>query len=285
MRNLAENTSDQTYKLMNLVDQADVIMYYADGNGDYYSTTKLLNYAKYRDNINSKPLYTIYSDSNISNMYKAGDSILIINTNSNDTTLLKTKVKNATVLTTDDTIQEGTYNRKDAAKDNKTLYIFTDNTDRTSGGKVISDGWYKTKYGNGGFGSENNPTTAVLRGLDNAAPISTMKYFYRNHPNMSVNQARWTDNDFTIFKETIDDEIEDIKFLWDSGDFDNITVPSGDGFFNSKIANISKQRTPKLYEYLRSKLIELNNYVNNVDNSIISKLAELGKQRKNECNG
>ena len=37
-------------------------MYYADGNGDYYSTTKLLNYAKYRDNINSKPLYTIYSD-------------------------------------------------------------------------------------------------------------------------------------------------------------------------------------------------------------------------------
>lgn len=177
------------------------------------------------------------------------------------------------------------YNRQEAINNPRTLYIFTDNTDRTSGGKVISDGWYKTKYGNGGFGSENNPTTAVLRGLDNAAPISTMKYFYRNHPNMSVNQARWTDNDFTIFKETIDDEIEDIKFLWDSGDFDNITVPSGDGFFNSKIADISKQRTPKLYEYLRSKLIELNNYVNNVDNSIISKLAELGKQRKNECNG
>lgn len=177
------------------------------------------------------------------------------------------------------------YNRQEAINNPRTLYIFTDNTDRTSGGKVISDGWYKTKYGNGGFGSENNPTTAVLRGLDNAAPISTMKYFYRNHPNMSVNQARWTDNDFTIFKETIDAEIEDIKFLWDSGDFDNITVPSGDGFFNSKIANISKQRTPKLYEYLRSKLIELNNYVNNVDNSIISKLAELGKQRKNECNG
>lgn len=177
------------------------------------------------------------------------------------------------------------YNRQEAISNPRTLYIFTDNTDRTSGGKVISDGWYKTKYGNGGFGSENNPTTAVLRGLDNAAPISTMKYFYRNHPNMSVNQARWTDNDFAVFKETIDDEIEDIKFLWDSGDFDNIIVPSGDGFFNSKIANISKQRTPKLYEYLRSKLIELNNYVNNVNNSTISKLAELGKQRKNECNG
>lgn len=177
------------------------------------------------------------------------------------------------------------YNRQEAINNPRTLYIFTDNTDRTSGGKIISDGWYKTKYGNGGFGSENNPTTAVLRGLDNAAPISTMKYFYRNHPNMSVNQARWTDNDFAVFKETIDDEIEDIKFLWDSGDFDNIIIPSGDGFFNSKIANISKQRTPKLYEYLRSKLIELNNYVNNVDNSTISKLAELGKQRKNECNG
>lgn len=155
------------------------------------------------------------------------------------------------------------YNRQEAINNPRTLYIFTDNTDRTSGGKVISDGWYKTKYGNGGFGSENNPTTAVLRGLNNAAPISTMKYFYRKHPNMSVNQARWTDNDFAIFKETIDDEIEDIKFLWDSGDFDNITIPSGDGFFNSKIANISKQRTPKLYEYLRSKLIELNNHINN----------------------
>lgn len=83
---------------------------------------------------------------------------------------------------------------------------------------------------------------------------------------MTVNEARWNDKDLTEFKNVIDEEINDIKLLWDSGDFDNIVVPSGDGFFNSRIANISKNRTPKLYEYLHSKLIELNNYVNGIQN-------------------
>lgn len=158
------------------------------------------------------------------------------------------------------------YNRRTVESNPRTLYIFTDNTDRTSGGAQINDGWYKDKYGNGGYGSDRNPTTAVIRGLDNAAPISTMRYFYRNHKNMTVNEARWNDKDLTEFKNVIDEEINDIKLLWDSGDFDNIVVPSGDGFFNSRIANISKNRTPKLYEYLHSKLIELNNYVNGIQN-------------------
>jgi hypothetical protein len=156
------------------------------------------------------------------------------------------------------------YNRRTVESNPRTLYIFTDNTDRTSGGAQINDGWYKDKYGNGGYGSNKNPTTAVIRGLDNAAPISTMRYFYRNHKNMTVNEARWNDKDLTEFKNVLDEEINDIKLLWDSGDFDNIVVPSGDGFFNSRIANISKNRTPKLYEYLYSKLIELNNYVNGI---------------------
>nr|DAO36323.1 MAG TPA: ATP dependent DNA helicase [Bacteriophage sp.] len=160
------------------------------------------------------------------------------------------------------------YNRQSALANPRTLYIFTDNTDRTSGGVQINDGWYKDKYGNGGYGSDRNPTTAVIRGLDNAAPISTMRYFYRNHPNMSVNEARWTDNDLNEFKKVIDNEISDIKLLWDSGDFDNIVVPAGDGFFNSRIANISKERTPKLYQYLHDKLIELNNYVNGTKSEV-----------------
>lgn len=160
------------------------------------------------------------------------------------------------------------YNRQSALANPRTLYIFTDNTDRTSGGAQINDGWYKNKYGNGGYGSDRNPTTAVIRGLDNAAPISTMRYFYRNHPNMSVNEARWTDNDLNEFKKVIDNEISDIKLLWDSGDFDNIVVPAGDRFFNSRIANISKERTPKLYQYLHDKLIELNNYVNGTKSEV-----------------
>jgi hypothetical protein len=116
------------------------------------------------------------------------------------------------------------------------LYIFTDNTDRTSGGKQYGDGWYKDKYGEGGFGSENNPTTAQIRGLENAAPISTMRYFYRLHKGMSVSDARWKDSDIEEFKKVIDSEIEDIKTLWDSGKFTKIVTPSGDGFFNSRIA-------------------------------------------------
>ena len=172
------------------------------------------------------------------------------------------------------------YSRQQVMSNPHTLYIFTDNTDRTSGGNIINDGWYKDKYGNGGYGSDRNPTTAVIRGLDNAAPISTMKYFYRNHKNITVFEARWTDKDLNEFKKVIDDEINDIKLLWDSGDFDNIIVPSGNGFFNSKIANINKERTPKLYQYLHDKLIELNNYVNNVKVSSEEIVQEQPKPRK-----
>ena len=176
------------------------------------------------------------------------------------------------------------YSRQSAISNPRTLYIFTDNTDRTSGGTQINDGWYKDKYGNGGYGSDRNPTTAVIRGLDNAAPISIMKYFYRNHKNMTVFEARWTDKDLNDFKKVIDDEINDIKLLWDSGDFDNIIVPQGDGFFNSKIANINKERTPKLYQYLHDKLVELNNYVNNVKVSTEEIVQEQPKPRKHTGN-
>ena len=303
MRNLAENTSDQTYKLMNLVDQADVIMYYADGNGDYYSTTKLLNYAKYRDNINSKPFTTIYSDSNISNMYKAGDSILIINTNSNDTTLLKTKVKNATVLTTDDTIQEGTYNRKDVAKDNKTLYIFTDNTDRTSGGNSIGKSWYSDKYGEDkGYGTDANPTTAVIRGLHNAAPISTMKWFYNiatsEHPKLKdATKARWTEKDVDEFTEVIDNEVEDIINMINSGKFNNIQFPNGGLTGNERsISNVNgipslkakleeaeaKIKVAAEEKFGKQKQEILGSEAYNKSKMQLE-LEELGKQRKKEC--
>ena len=152
------------------------------------------------------------------------------------------------------------YTRNSVQNDPTTLYIFTDNTDRTSGGQEYGDGWYKQKYGSGGFGSMNNPTTAQIRGLENAAPISTMRYFYRAHQGMSVEQARWKDSDIEEFKKVIDSEIEDIKKLWDSGKFTKIVSPAGDGFFNSRIAKITKQSD--IGKYLQSKLKELYDYVN-----------------------
>lgn len=162
---------------------------------------------------------------------------------------------------------EGKWTRDEVASDPRTLYIFTDNTDRTSGGEEINDGWYAEKYGKGGFGTVNNPTSAVIRGLPNAAPISTMKWFYKEH-GVSVGQARWTDSDLEEFKEVIDDEIEQIKQLWDSGNFDSIELPQngifGKSIKSDKDRNISRltaTRTPKLYQYLNKKLQELSEHV------------------------
>lgn len=162
---------------------------------------------------------------------------------------------------------EGKWTRNEVENDPRTLYIFTDNTDRTSGGEEINDGWYAEKYGKGGFGTVNNPTSAVIRGLPNAAPISTMKWFYREH-GVSVEQARWTDSDLKEFKEVIDDEIEQIKQLWDSGNFDSIELPQNGIFGKSiksdkgrNISRLTATRTPKLYQYLNKKLQELSEYV------------------------
>ena len=162
---------------------------------------------------------------------------------------------------------EGRWTRNEVENDPRTLYIFTDNTDRTSGGEEIGDGWYAEKYGKGGFGTVNNPTSAVIRGLPNAAPISTMRWFYREH-GVSVEQARWTDSDLKEFKEVIDDEIEQIKQLWDSGNFDSIELPQNGIFGKSiksdrdrSISRLTATRTPKLYQYLNKKLQELSEYV------------------------
>ena len=152
------------------------------------------------------------------------------------------------------------YDRLQVQNDPQTLYIFTDNTDRTSGGQQYGDGWYKEKYGSGGFGSLNNPTSAQIRGLENAAPISTMRYFYKLHGRGLFADARWKDSDIEEFKSVIDSEIEDIKKLWDSGRFTRIVSPAGAGFFNSRIAQISKDS--EIGKYLDQKLRELYDYVN-----------------------
>lgn len=159
------------------------------------------------------------------------------------------------------------YSRESVENDPKTLYIFTDNTDRTSGGVQYGDGWYKQKYGAGGFGSYSNPTTAQIRGLDNAAPISTMRYMYSKHgfthPGKDPNSlARWHDSDFEEFKKVFDDEIAQIKALWDTGRFEKIVSPQGDGFFGSRLTDLSKARTPKIYEYMNQEFEKLYQYVN-----------------------
>ena len=180
------------------------------------------------------------------------------------------------------------YSRKSVGADKNTLYIFTDNTDRTSGSTENVGGWYAEKYGDGlSFGTVNNPTTAVIRGLDNAYPISTMKWFYKNH-GVSVNDARWTDNDLVEFIAVIDDEINTIKNVMRSGKYTKIVTPQGDGFFNSKISNITPERTPELYKYLSEKLKELDAAQSSeptLDNNNFNDTTEYPDDAINTCKG
>ncbi len=176
------------------------------------------------------------------------------------------------------TESEKFYNRTDVMDDPDYLYIFTDNTDRTSGGEKIDDGWYAKKYGKGGYGTVKNPTSAVIRGLPNAAPISTMKWFYKVHEGETIESSRWTDDDFDEFKTVIDDEIEDIKRLWREGNFKGIKLPKGGVMTkigvgaDKRIAQLNIRRVPRLYEYLSRKMAELADYVN--DSSTVEKFED-----------
>ena len=172
------------------------------------------------------------------------------------------------------------YNRESVRKDKDTLYIFTDNAERTSGGTRFGQGWYRTKYGSGGYGSSSNPTSAIIRGLENAYPITTMKYFKYNHKDMTLSEARWKDSDIEEFKEIIDDEIEQIKRAWSTGKYKKIVIPVGeDAFFNSKRAKI--QPDSEIGKYLEQKLKELNDFVNT--DMTLEEKKRIGNEKRKQC--
>lgn len=151
----------------------------------------------------------------------------------------------------------GLYTRQAVENDRKTLYIFTDNTDRNSGSKLIDpNSEYAKKYGK----DKHYPTVtqATIRGLDNAMPLSTQRWYNAEHKGKT---GRWTDNDFAAFKKVIDEEIQDIIDKWDTGNYERLAIGGTDGFFNSAISNITITRTPKLYQYLKQKVQELYKYI------------------------
>lgn len=142
------------------------------------------------------------------------------------------------------------YTRSSVENDPENMYIFTDNTDRTSGNNPINpNSIYARKYGN-----KTTPlyypdtTSATVRGLDNAYPISTQRYY---HDGATGSRGNWNDSDIEEFKEVIEDELSFIQDMWMSGLYKNIILPSN-GLLGGKIANITEERTPKLYEYVQS---------------------------------
>jgi len=147
---------------------------------------------------------------------------------------------------------QGNWSRQEAQNNPKILYVFTDNTDRDSGSGIIpADSWYSKKYGAG----HHFPTmtAAVVRGLDNSRPISTQRWY---HQGAKGTTGRWTDADIEEFKKVIREELQEIVNEFNTGKYDTIMFPDGDGLFNTRISAISKTRTPKLYQALGELLHE-----------------------------
>ena len=149
-------------------------------------------------------------------------------------------------------IHKGNWSRREVQNNPRILHVFTDNTDRDSGHGIIPDNsWYSKKYGKG----HHFPTmtAAVIRGLENARPISTQRWYHKGAKGIT---GRWTDADINEFKNVIREELQEIVNEFNTGKYDFIKFPSGDGLFNTNISNITKERTPKLYQALGELLHE-----------------------------
>lgn len=88
--------------------------------------------------------------------------------------------------------EQKTFDRSEAEKDAKTLYISTDN----------------------------------IEDIDNVMPISIQRFYRRG---AEVDAGRWTDDDASEFQEVIMQEIDDIIKEFNTGKYENIVV--GGGFF------------------------------------------------------
>lgn len=152
----------------------------------------------------------------------------------------------------------GNWTRQEVNDNPDVLYVFGDNTNRTSGSNPISnDSKYARAYGLGKMFP--NATSAIIRGMDNAMPVSTL-HWYDPSTGRTRDAGRWNDSDIDDFKKVIDAEFQAIKDEWDTGKYRKIYLPST-GLSNGKISQITEQRTPALFKYLYDKTADLAKYV------------------------
>lgn len=93
-------------------------------------------------------------------------------------------------------------------------------------------------------------TSAIIRGLDNAYPITVQKCYGKYYPD------KWNNNDFKEFKKVIDKDIKEIKKACIEKGYTEIMFPKN-GILNGPISALTFARTPKLYDYIIEKEIEL----------------------------
>ena len=152
----------------------------------------------------------------------------------------------------------GNWTRQEVNDNPDVLYVFGDNTNRTSGSNPISnDSKYAKTYGLGKMFP--NATAAIIRGMDNAMPVST-QHWYDPSTGRTKDSGRWNDSDIDDFKKVIDAEFQAIKDEWDTGKYRKIYLPST-GLSNGKISQITEARTPVLFKYLYDKTADLAKYV------------------------
>ena len=152
----------------------------------------------------------------------------------------------------------GNWTRQEVNDNPDVLYVFGDNTNRTSGSNPISnDSKYARTYGLGKMFP--NTTAAIIRGMDNAMPVST-QHWYDPSTGRTRDYGRWNDSDIDDFKKIIDAEFQAIKDEWDTGKYRKIYLPST-GLSNGKISQITEARTPVLFKYLYDKTVDLAKYV------------------------
>lgn len=152
----------------------------------------------------------------------------------------------------------GNWTRQEVNDNPDVLYVFGDNTNRTSGSNPISnDSKYARTYGLGKMFP--NATAAIIRGMDNAMPVST-QHWYDPSTGRTRDSGRWNDSDIDDFKKIIDEEFQAIKDEWDTGKYRKIYLPST-GLSNGKISQITEARTPVLFKYLYDKTVDLAKYV------------------------
>ncbi|YP_010510088.1 DNA helicase [uncultured phage cr29_1] len=152
----------------------------------------------------------------------------------------------------------GNWTRLEVNDNPDVLYVFGDNTNRTSGSNPISnDSKYARTYGLGKMFP--NTTAAIIRGMDNAMPVST-QHWYDPTTGRTRDAGRWNDSDIDDFKKIIDAEFLAIKDEWDTGKYRKIYLPST-GLSNGKISLITEARTPVLFKYLYDKTADLAKYV------------------------
>jgi hypothetical protein len=148
------------------------------------------------------------------------------------------------------------YTRTNVEKYPNSIFIFTDNGNRTSGSyKIPDDSEYSKRFGKTDL-KHPSTTSAIIRGMEKAFPVTTQKLYVAGLKRFDGN---WTDDDFEEFKKVIDDDFEHIKEACKRYKPKIVYFPNK-GILNGCISRITFNRTPKLYNYIIEKEIELKKF-------------------------